>query len=135
MNISRQTFHKTERLCRTKIIAELFEKGNVFYSTHFKIVWNISTVNLSSPAQVAFSVSKKSFRLAVTRNLIKRRMKEAYRKNKQVLYDYLNSENIQVAFIIILRKSIVPDYQTVENSIKEITDKFIILIKEKEKKC
>ena len=46
-------------------------------------------LNIPYPAQVAFSVSKRGFRLAVTRNLIKRRMREAYRKNKYLLYEYL----------------------------------------------
>ena len=55
---------------------------------------------LPSPAQVAFSVSKRGFRLAVTRNLIKRRMREAYRKNKYILYEYLASENIRLFLLL-----------------------------------
>ena len=82
MNTRRETFEKSERLCSTKIISGLFENGNIFYTSLFKVVWNKSPVTLPLPAQVAFSVSKRGFRLAVTRNLIKRRMREAYRKNK-----------------------------------------------------
>jgi ribonuclease P protein component len=127
----RETFDKFERLCSTKIITGLFESGNSFYTSLFKVVWGQSPVALPGPAQVAFSVSKKGFRLAVNRNLIKRRMREAYRKNKSTLYEHLTSENIQIAFIVILRGNTVPDYLTIEKSMNEMINKLIILTKKK----
>ena len=135
MNNTKETFDKSERLCSRKIIAGLFKGGNIFYTSLFKIVWGNSPCTLPSPAQVAFSVSKKGFRLAVTRNLIKRRMRETYRKNKKTLYDYLSSENIQVAFIVILKGNAVPDFLTLEKSMKEMIKKLINLIKENKEIC
>jgi ribonuclease P protein component len=131
MNTIRQTFDKSERLCSIKIIAGLFECGNIFYTSHYKIVWGKSPVPLPGPAQVAFSVSKKGFRLAVTRNLIKRRMREAYRKNKNTLYEHLASENIQIAFLVILKGNSVPDYLAIEKSMKVMIKKLIILTSRK----
>ena len=135
MNTTRETFDKSERLCSTKVISSLFETGNIFYTSHFKTVWGKSTSPLPFPAQVTFSVSKKGFRLAVTRNLIKRRMREAYRKNKTILYEHLASENIQIAFVVILRGISVPDYITIEKSMKELINKIIYLTKVQEKIC
>jgi ribonuclease P protein component len=131
MNTIRETFDKSERLCSRKIIETLFEKGNVFYNSLFKVVWDIVPDTLPMPAQVAFSVSKRGFRLAVTRNLIKRRMREAYRKNKKILHEHLSLENNQIAFVVIVRGNKVPDYVSIEKSIKEVINKLIILVDEK----
>jgi len=130
MNTDRETFEKKERLCSIKVISELFENGIIFHSSLFKVVWDLSPVFLPAPAQVTFSVSKRGFHLAVTRNLIKRRMREAYRKNKKVLYEHLVSENVQIVFVIILKGTVVPDYQTIEKSMKGILTRLITSINE-----
>jgi ribonuclease P protein component len=104
----------------------LFENGNVFYNNTFRVVWRISPFTFPVPAQIMFSVPKRGFRLAVTRNLIRRRMRESYRKNKYILYEQLTSRNIQLVIVVIMKGNEVPDYQTIEKSMKDIINKHII---------
>ncbi len=134
MSTGRETFHKSERLCSQKIISALFENGNIIYTSLFKLIWLISPLNLPSPAQAAFSVSKKSFRKAVTRNLIRRRMREAYRKIKFNLYSLLETEHIRITFVIIFRGNTVVDFSVVDNAMKEVIGKLSSQIRENRQK-
>jgi ribonuclease P protein component len=127
MKIYNQTFDKSERLCSRSIITELFEEGNIFYNSVFKVVWSASPKTLPFPAQVAFSVSKRNFRHAVSRNLIKRRMRETYRKNKHLLYTHLDSLNTQLVFVIIMKSNEIPDYSTTEKAMADVISKLIHL--------
>jgi len=119
----RQTFKKAERLCSRKIITGLFGSGNVFYTHHFRVLWAETELNSGFPAEIAFMVPKKIFRHAVTRNLLKRRMREAYRKNKSSLYEFLDSHNINIALIVIYRKDKQSDFGHIETGIREMLEK------------
>ncbi|HCZ36904.1 MAG TPA: ribonuclease P protein component [Cytophagales bacterium] len=80
----RHTFPKAERLSKEKWIQELFEKGSSFYLYPFKIIY-CTHPDSSLPNQVLITVSSRQFKKAVDRNLIKRRIREAYRTQKAIL--------------------------------------------------
>lgn len=134
MSTGRETFHKSERLCSQKIISSLFENGNIIYSSLFKLVWLIGPPDLPFPVQAAFCVSKKSFRKAVTRNLIRRRMRESYRKIKSDLYILLEAEHIRLTFVIIFRDNTIADFHSIDNAMKEVLEKLASQIMENRQK-
>ena len=95
------TYKKEERLCNKKLIEELYHNGSSFLCYPFKVSWTLSRVPQQFPVQILFSVSKKRFKNAVDRNLIKRRMREAYRLHKQEgLYDKLYSSEKKIALSV-----------------------------------
>ncbi|MBN2665438.1 MAG: ribonuclease P protein component [Bacteroidales bacterium] len=119
----KQTFSRNERLCRTRLIEELFEKGNTFHTSVFKVFWVIPASTIPSPAQIAVSVPKKGFRHATDRNLLKRRIRESYRRRKHKLYSFLQEECINITFILIYRSSKIAGFELIDRAVEEVIEK------------
>lgn len=115
----RFTLKKEEKLKSKRLIAELFEKGKSLSEFPLRLVYLQAEHNSSCPIQVTFSAPKRKFKKAVDRNGIKRLMREAFRKNKHLLYD-----GVQEKYIIMFT-------YTDENELKyvEIEEKLILLLK------
>jgi ribonuclease P protein component len=100
MTVDKNTFTKEERLCSKKLLSALFLNRSSFLVYPYKVNWYFNSqdlINNSSKVQVVFSVSKKRFKRSVDRNLIKRRIKEVYRLQKQeLLYAHLTHPNQQL---------------------------------------
>ncbi|OAQ40579.1 ribonuclease P protein component [Pedobacter psychrophilus] len=92
------SFKKEERLCNKKLLATLFNNGSSFLLYPYRVTWQFSKSALGLfPVQIVIGVPKKRFNHSVDRNLLKRRMKEAYRLNKNLkLYPYLIDSNFNL---------------------------------------
>jgi len=115
------TFKKEERLCNKKLIDGLYHSGSSFLCYPFKVSWLFVADPQSVCTQVLFSVSKKRFKKAVDRNLIKRRIREAYRLNKQQqLYDVLTGIDKSIVFSVGYIGKEILAYDTIEKKMQKL---------------
>jgi ribonuclease P protein component len=128
-------FRKTERLCSRKSIAELFSKGDSFFSYPFRVLWKETDEMLPFPAQMMPVVPGRHFRKAVTRNLLKRRIREAYRRNKEDFYCSLENNNCKILIIIQYTEREIKDYSTIEKGILTAFNKLILKVQDGSKGC
>jgi ribonuclease P protein component len=115
------TFTKEERLCNKRLIDELFHNGSSFLCYPFKVSWLYTTEPQPFPAQVLFSVSKKRYKRAVDRNLVKRRMREAFRLNKQQqLYNHLDTAGKHIILSVGYVGKIIEPYELLEKKMLKL---------------
>ena len=115
-----QTFTKAERLCSKILIDKLVQTGKSFNSFPFRVVWLEITENIA-PVQVVISVPKRIFKTAVDRNRLKRLIREAYRRNKELLYDQLNDKKILLMLIYTSKTKI--EYHDMEEKLAETLER------------
>lgn len=114
-------FKKEERLCSKKQFDKLFADGNSFLVYPLKVVFAEVDYAGNIPAKAAFAVSKKLFKRAVKRNYLKRRMREAYRLNKHILYSRCSNKKVAVIFIYVAKEML--DYHQIEKAMKKGIEK------------
>ena len=110
------TFQKEERLCSPKTIEELFASGESFLSYPIKVVFLKTEFRQAIPAQAAFTVSKRYFKRAVKRNILKRRMREAYRLNKASFHQAIAAKELHIAIMFVFIAKELVDYPIIEKA-------------------
>lgn len=111
MQKTKVTFSKEERLSSKKLIDKLFNRKNQFKTSDFPLLLIAKEVekdHFNPLAQALFVVPKKRIKLAVKRNLTRRRLKEAYRLHKTSFYKQLQASDKKyiIAFIYLENKPV-----------------------------
>ena len=102
----------------------VFKEGKSITQFPIKCIFKqIDLEDNTQKLQIGFSVPKRQFKRAVDRNLLKRRLREAYRLNKKIIQNSLQEKDKQLLlFLIYLGNK--------PHSYKEIEDKLVLILQE-----
>ena len=114
------TLHKSERLDKKKVIDKMFSGGARSFSVFPLRVVYLPVEESEAPVSILVSVSKRRFKRAVKRNLVKRQVREAYRKNKHLLLDALASRNKRLIIAFIWLDNHIHSSAEVEEKVKKL---------------
>lgn len=117
-NDFRKTLKKKERLSVGTDLSRLFASGRYGFTDGFRYCYRIG--NELSFNRIVVSVPKKCFRRAVKRNLLKRRIREAYRLNKNLLP--VNAEKGGTDILFIYSSKDILDFNAVVLSVRNILE-------------
>lgn len=98
-----RTLSRTERLRTLGAIRRLFTEGESGFVYPFRYLW-YAEADTEPSVEVLFSVPKKYHKRANKRNLLRRRTKESYRLQKELLTLRVGERNIDLALIYSARE-------------------------------
>lgn len=114
----RKTLKKKERLSVGTDLSRLFASGRYGFTDGFRYCYR--TGNELPFNRIVVSVPKKCFRRAIKRNLLKRRIREAYRLNKNLLP--VNAEKGGTDILFIYSSKDILDFNAVVLSVRNILE-------------
>ena len=122
--------HKGQKLKSEKAIELLFREGKSLFIYPIKLQFHIGIAGQFQKQGLAFSVSasKKNFKRAVDRNLLKRRMREAFRQEKKTIEHHLITNHIHLSCMFIFVGKTISDYTEIQKSISIISRRLYALI-------
>ncbi|MBM71835.1 MAG: ribonuclease P protein component [Crocinitomicaceae bacterium] len=125
----KHTYGKDQRLKSVLIFDQVFTRGEKIKAFPILARHTTSTFDANVPFQVATTVSKRRFRKAVSRNRIKRLMREAWRLEKHRLETDWTKGDPQGALILIYVGHEIPTFENCADTIRKIVD---VLLEKKE---
>ena len=106
-----EDFPKYERICKEIENQSLFSKGDGFSCYPYRVVFLPRPVgDKPVTCRLLLSVSKKRFHHAFKRNLVKRLIRESWRKNKTKLYEVCSRDTISMDVALIYNATVIHSY-------------------------
>jgi ribonuclease P protein component len=124
--MSQQTISRSERLKSRKSITSLFETGKSLSVPPIRMIYQFASPEEKLAVKIGFAVPKKNFKRAVDRNLLKRRMREAYRLNKQILIKNESGTYPGVEIMLIFHGLRIEEFDKISLSIKDLLKKLSV---------
>ena len=118
-------FSKKHKLCSEKSIKRMFEIGSAITESPFRAVWIVESNEDGVYVKTLINVSKKQFKFAKDRNLIKRRIREVYRLNNKNLENHLSSRKLQINLAILYNYDKILDYSFMTKKINLLLSRLI----------
>ncbi len=122
---ARKTFRKAEKICNQKQIDLLFSEGKSIKSGMFRLHYLLTDAPVIPAVQLLIAVPKKKLRHAVTRNRMKRLIRESYRLHKQNLIELFSSKNKHCNIAIVFTGQQCISQLETHAAIKELLDRLI----------
>jgi ribonuclease P protein component len=123
------SFPKKEHLCLKRRFDVLLAGGKSFFIYPFRVIYLFHDPDPDGvPIQIAVSVKKKTFKHAVTRNLIKRRFRESWRHQKSDLTACLMKEEKSMYILMVYGASEVMPLSEINLKMQQIILRLIDLV-------
>lgn len=114
-----RSLSRHERLRSLGAIRRLFTEGESGFVYPFRYVWYAET-DLTPSVEVLFSTPKKFHKRANRRNLVRRRTKEAYRLQKELLTGRNADRNIDLA--LVYSSSELLPYHKIQHAVRRVLE-------------
>ncbi|OYT10350.1 MAG: ribonuclease P protein component [Bacteroidetes bacterium 4572_112] len=129
-----QGLTKAERINSNLTIEDIFRNGNSVFSYPYRLVWIENKLDEDIiPSEILLSVGKKRFKKAVDRNAIKRLIRESYRINKNVIWEYCKENNLKLQMGIVYVGKEISDFDSHNKAMKKLIEKLLNSISKVEK--
>lgn len=105
------------------------KEGTASFLFPFKITWIKTEYPIPYPAQIAIAVPKRRYKRANKRNLIRRRIREAYRAQKDQLYNFLEERHVRIQLLVVYIAPEIMDYHELEPKLSSVLKQIMAGIK------
>ena len=123
--MSKSSLNKKERIKSRKLISTLFSSGKKLRQGPLLLIWDIvEPAQATADVMFGVSVSKRSFKRAVDRNLIKRNIREAFRLQKIELINSLEKDHNAYGLFVVYVGREIGDYHEMDRSMRRLLTKW-----------